>query len=60
MQVSLVCVNKIRVKNPSLLLIDHAEIEKVEITTDRHWTDVEDADRGEKYVNITVRKRDGR
>lgn len=52
-----VCVNKILLQNPALLLIDKSEIESVEITTDRFWTDVADANTGEKFLNITLKNK---
>lgn len=50
-----VCINKNLVQDPQLILIENSEIERVEITTDRHWTNVEDANSGEKFINITTK-----
>jgi len=50
-----ICINKTLVQDPKLILIDDSEIEAVEVTTDRHWTNVEDANSGEKFINITTK-----
>ena len=47
-----ICINKTLVKEPRLILIEKSELLNVEITTDRHWVNVEDANSGEKFINI--------
>ena len=53
-----ICINKTLMTNPQLILIDKSEIEDVEITTDRHWTNTEDANLGERFINIVTRTKD--
>ena len=53
-----ICINKTLMENPQLILIEKSEIERVEITTDRHWTKIEDANSGEKFINIVIRVKD--
>jgi hypothetical protein len=50
-----ICINKTLMPTPQLILIDKSEIERVEITTDRHWTNTEDANSGERFINIVTR-----
>ncbi|MCZ2129415.1 MAG: hypothetical protein LC109_04020 [Bacteroidia bacterium] len=53
-----ICINKTLMRDPQLILIESSEIESVEVTTDRHWINVEDAKSGEKFINIITRKKD--
>ena len=53
-----VCINKTLVKTPELVLIDKSDIESIEVTTDRHWINIEDANSGEKFINIITRTKD--
>ena len=50
-----ICINKTLMRNPQLILIEQSEIERVEVTTDRHWTNTDDANSGEKFINIVTR-----
>lgn len=50
-----ICINKILMRNPQLILIEKSEIENVEVTTDRFWINVEDANSGEKFINIITK-----
>ena len=47
-----ICINKTLVKEPRFILIEKSELLNVEITTDRHWVNMEDANTGEKFINI--------
>jgi hypothetical protein len=53
-----ICINKTLMSSPQLILIDKSEIERVEITTDRYWTNTEDANSGERFINIVTRTKD--
>ena len=53
-----ICINKTLMQHPQLILIERSEIERVEITTDRHWTNTEDANPGERFVNIVTRTKE--
>jgi len=53
-----ICINKTLMRNPQLILIETSEIEDVEVTTDRLWINVEDANTGEKFINIITRTKD--
>ena len=53
-----ICINKTLMPAPHLILIENSEIISVEITTDRHWINVEDANSGEKFINIITRTKD--
>ena len=53
-----ICINKTLMPNPPLILIDRSEIERVEITTGRHWANTEDANSGERFINIVTRTKD--
>lgn len=53
-----ICINKTLMTNPQLILIEKSEIETVEITTERHWINTEDANSGERFVNIVTRTKD--
>lgn len=53
-----ICINKTLMPNPPLILIDRSEIERVEITIGRHWTNTEDANSGERFVNIVTKTKD--
>ena len=50
-----ICINKTLLSNPQLILIDKSEIERVEITTDRYWTNTREANSGERFINIVTR-----
>ena len=50
-----ICINSILMRDPQLILIENSEIERVEVTTDRYWTNVEHANSGEKFINIITR-----
>ena len=50
-----ICINKTLMRDPQLILIENSEIEYVEVTTDRHWINIEDANSGEKFINITTK-----
>jgi len=50
-----ICINKTLLRNPQLILIEKSQIESVELTTDRHGINVEDANTGEKFINIITR-----
>lgn len=53
-----ICINKTLMSNLQLILIERSEIERVEFTTDRHRTNTEDANTGEKFINIITRTKD--
>ena len=53
-----ICINRTLMPNPRLILIDRSEIERVEITIGRHWTNTEDANSGERFINIVTRTKD--
>ena len=53
-----ICINKALIEDPHFILIERSEIVRVEITTDRHWTNIEDANSGEKFINIVIRTKD--
>jgi len=53
-----ICINKTLMENPQLILIEKSEIERVEVTTDRHWINIEDANSCEKFINIVIRTKD--
>jgi len=50
-----ICIDKTIIREPQLILIESSEIECVEITTDRRWINIEDANSGEKFINITTK-----
>ena len=50
-----ICIDKIVVGEPALILIEESEILDVEITTERYWSNFEDANSGEKFINIITR-----
>jgi hypothetical protein len=43
------------IKHPELILIEQSAIETVEITTDKRWMNVEEANATEKYINIRIK-----
>ncbi len=49
-----ICINKTLIPEPELILIEESEILDVKITTERIWT-FDDANTGERFINITVR-----
>ena len=53
-----ICIDKTLMSDPQLILIDRSEIERVEVTTDRHWTNAEDAIPGERFINIVTRTKE--
>lgn len=50
-----ICINKTLIREPELILIEESEILDVKITTERRWTAFEDANSGEKFINIITR-----
>jgi hypothetical protein len=50
-----ICIDKTLIREPELILIEESEILDVKITTERHWTLLEDANSGEKFINIITR-----
>ena len=52
-----ICIDKTLMQYPQLILIESSEIECVEVTTDRHWINIEDANSGEKFINITTKSK---
>ena len=52
-----ICINKTLLRNPQLLLIEQSQIERVEVTTDRQGINNQDANSGEKFINIITRKK---
>ena len=51
-----VCINKTVVSRPDLILAEESEILGLEITSDRHWINPENADSKEKFINIKTVK----
>ncbi len=47
-----VCINNVIVEQPQLLLVEEKQIVKVEVTTEHIWVNAEDANTGEKFINI--------
>jgi hypothetical protein len=54
-----ICIDKTLVQDPQLILIENSEIEDVQITTERHWINVEDATSCERFINIVTRTKAG-
>ena len=54
-----ICINKTLMRNPELILIENTEIEDVQITTERHWINAEDANSCERFINIITRTKAG-
>ena len=50
-----ICIDKTLMRDPQLILIESSEIECVKVITDRHWINIEDANSGEKFINITTK-----
>lgn len=50
-----ICINNTLIKHPELILIEQSAIETVEITTDKRWMNVEEANATEKYINIRIK-----
>ena len=50
-----ICIDKTLVREPELILIEESEILDVKITTERHWTSIEDANSKERFINIITR-----
>jgi hypothetical protein len=48
-------INKAIIRNPQMILIEQSQIEKVEVTTDRQGINNQDANPGEKFINIITR-----
>ena len=53
-----ICINNNLMKEPQLILIESSEIEDVQITTDRHWINSEDANSRERFINIITKTKD--
>ena len=53
-----ICINNNLIRETQLLLIETSEIENVQITTDRHWTNSEDANSCERFINIITKTKD--
>ncbi|HMK20455.1 MAG TPA: hypothetical protein VK492_19780 [Chitinophagaceae bacterium] len=53
-----ICINKTLIRQTQLILIECSEIEDVQITTDRHWTNAEDANSCERFINIITKTKD--
>ena len=53
-----ICINNNLMKETQLILIESSEIENVQITTDRHWTNSEDANSCERFINIVTKTTD--
>ena len=45
-------------KETQLILVESSEIEDVQITTDRHWINSEDANSRERFINIITKTKD--
>ena len=54
-----ICVNNNLMSCPQLILIERSEIERVEVTMNRHWINTEDANSGERFINIVTRSKSG-
>jgi hypothetical protein len=52
-----ICINKAIIRNPQMILIEQSQIERVEVTTDRQGINNDDANSGEKFINIITRKK---
>ena len=50
-----ICINKTLIRDTQLILIESSEIEDVQITTDRHWINSEDANSRERFINIITK-----
>ena len=53
-----ICINKTLIRETQLILIESSEIEDVQITTDRHWINSEDANSCERFINIITKTKD--
>ena len=53
-----ICINNNLMKETKLILIESSEIEGVQITTDRHWINREDANSCERFINIITKTKD--
>ena len=53
-----ICINKTLIRETQLILIESSEIEDVQITTDRYWTNSEDANSCERFINIITKTKD--
>ena len=53
-----ICINNNLMKEPQLILIESSEIENVQITTERHWINSEDANSRERFINIITKTKD--
>jgi|SRR6188768_2327972 len=53
-----ICINNNLMKEPQLILIESSEIEDVQITTERHWINSEDANSRERFINIVTKTKD--
>lgn len=52
-----ICINKAIIRNPQMILIEQSQIERVEVTTDIQGINNQDANSGEKFINIITRKK---
>jgi len=50
-----ICINNNLMKETQLILVESSEIENVQITTDRHWINSEDANSCERFINIITK-----
>ena len=53
-----ICINNNLMKETQLILVESSEIEAVQITTDRHWINSEDANSCERFINIITKTKD--
>ena len=53
-----ICINNNLMKETQLILVESSEIEDVQITTDRHWINSEDANSCERFINIITKTKD--
>ena len=53
-----ICINNNLMKETQLILVESSEIEDVQITTDRHWINSEDANSRERFINIITKTKD--
>jgi hypothetical protein len=52
-----ICINNNLIRETQLILIESSEIEDVQITTDRHWINSEDANSCERFINIITKNK---
>lgn len=51
-----ICINKILMRDPQLILIESSEIENVEVTTEINYRYYDPGNRNEKFINIITRQ----